>query len=278
MRWRMVKKLLVACPMMTDLLLRLHPKERRGSKPRCHLLTHDVPEEVGVRLTRLIQPWGRVDATDRWMPRRFTHIAEAQLGRVDDLLAPAVGQALVNWWLAVPKGARIPHWDIASTCTVAGQPGLLLIEAKAHDVELATEQAGNRQEPRETANSRRNREHIADCFRQANFALAVTTGLPWSLSIKHHYQMSNRFAWAWKLTELGIPVILVYLGFLNALEMSNIGVPFQNHKSWEELVLAHAEPLFSSQVWNKEWSSPGQPSVPLIRSVELPLFVDSGEM
>jgi hypothetical protein len=72
-----------------------------------------------------------VDITDRWMPQGFTHTAEAQFGKVDNLLTPAVGQALVKWWLAVPEGARVPHWDIASTCTVEGKSGLLLIEAKA---------------------------------------------------------------------------------------------------------------------------------------------------
>ena len=32
--------------------------------------------------------------------------------------------------------------------------------------------------------------------------------------------MSNRFAWAWKLADLGVPVVLVYLGFFRALFMT----------------------------------------------------------
>ena len=263
---------------MTDLLLRLKPKERRGSKPRCHLLTHGSSEKVSVRLTRLIEPWGRVDVTDRWMPQGFTHTDEAQLGRSDNLLALAVGQALVEWWLAVPKGARVPNWDIASTCTIEGKPGLLLIEAKAHDEELNYEKAGKKRERNETKGQRQNREQIHNRMQESSTGFTNSTQLEWILSIGHHYQMSNRFAWAWKLTELGIPVILIYLGFLNAIEMSDRGVPFSNHKAWERLVLAHSEHLFSSEVWNRQCILHGQPFIPLIKSIELPLVMESVEI
>jgi hypothetical protein len=65
-----------------------------------------------------------------------------------------------------------------------------------------------------------------------------------AISRDSHYQMSNRFAWSWKLAEYGIPVVLVYLGFLNASEMVDRGDPFANQDSWESLVMAHSSPLF----------------------------------
>lgn len=264
---------------MTDnLLLRLKPRERQGSKPRCHLLTHGSPERVPVRLTRLIQPWGRVDITDHWMPQGFTNTTEAQLGRADNLVAPAVGKSLINWWLAVPRGARIPNWDITATCTVEGQPGLLLIEAKAHDEELNYEKAGKKRRPNETSGQIRNREQIHCCMQQSSAGFTNSTRMKWALSIEHHYQMSNRFAWAWKLTELGMPVILIYLGFLNAIEMSNRGAPLHNHRFWEELVLAHSAPLFPNQIWNRLWTLHGRPFTPLIKSMELPLAVEALEI
>jgi hypothetical protein len=271
----MAKKHLLGYLMTNDLLRCLKRKEQRGSKPRCHLLTHGSREEVATRFTGLIQPWGRVDITDRWMPQGFADAAEAQLGRVGDLVPPAIGQALVNWWLAVPKGARVPHWDIASNCTVEGKPGLLLIEAKAHDEELIKEEAGKKRERNETSGQRQNREQIRNRMQESNSGLANSTQLEWALSIEHHYQMSNCFVWAWKLTELGIPVILIYLGFLNAIEMIDRGVPFYNHESWQELVLAHSVPLFSNQIWNSRWIINRQPFVPLIKSIELPLVKDS---
>ena len=83
--------------------------------------------------------------------------------------------------------------------------------------------------------------------------------------------MSNRFAWSWKLTELGVPVILVYLGFLNANEMVDRGKPFRNHDDWESLVKAQSTPLFPASVWGQRWQANGQLLVPLIKSIELAL-------
>ena len=57
---------------MSDLLTKLGDKQRKGSKPRCHWLTHGDSQRVAARLTELIKPWGRVGADDRWMPEGFT--------------------------------------------------------------------------------------------------------------------------------------------------------------------------------------------------------------
>ena len=51
----------------------------------------------------------------------------------------------------------------------------------------------------------------------------------WSLSRDSHYQLANRFAWAWKLADMGLPTILIYLGFLNAAEMKDQGHHFIDH-------------------------------------------------
>ena len=84
--------------------------------------------------------------------------------------------------------------------------------------------------------------------------------------------MSNRFTWAWKLTELGVPVILVYLAFLRATDMRNPGeTPFADEAQWETLVKSHSAPLFPTDVWNRLWVLHGQAFIPLIRAIELPL-------
>ncbi len=170
-----------------------------------------------------------------------------------------------------PQNPRAPDLDIASTCTIEGNQGLLLIEAKAHDQELNNEQTGRKNiEPPVSASARRNHLRIGWCIQDANIALANETGLPWALSRDWNYQMSNRFAWSWKLTELGVPVVLVYLGFLKAKEMEDRGKPFANHADWERLVRAHSEPLFPPEVWGQRWMSNGRPLIPLIRSMEQP--------
>lgn len=257
--------------MITNLLQQLNPKARRGSKARCHLLTYDSRKEVAQRLTQLSSPWGQVAASDTWMPQGFESTQEAQLGRDDILLDSIIGQSLINWWLAVPGRARIPNWDIASTCRIEGKRGLLLVEAKAHDEELNLEKAGKKQGKSESKNSLRNRGQISECVRQANQALSVDTQMPWSLSIEHNYQMSNRFTWAWKLTELGMPVILVYLGFLRVAEMKDRGIPFNDEVVWTGLVTSHSSPLFPSKTWNQRWTLNGQVFIPLIKTIDLSL-------
>jgi hypothetical protein len=257
--------------MTTDLFKPLPHKAQRGSKPRCHLMTHGSLELVSQRLTHLIGPWGQVNAEDRWMPRGFENIEEAQLGRKDIIYDPSIGKELLNWWLAVPRGARIPNWDIASTCTIEGKKGILLIEAKAHDEEINLELAGKRFGKKETDHRKLNRNKIEGCIRQANQSLSASTQMSWSLSIEHHYQMSNRFAWAWKLTELGLPVILVYLGFLKADEMIYRRKPFETGADWQRIVFSHSQPLFPEQIWNRRWIVNGQVFIPLIKSVEMSL-------
>ena len=252
---------------MERLLERLKCDERRGSKPRCHWLTHGAPEQVAGRLNALTEPWGSVSEGDYWMPEGFRETEEAQLDKAERVLPKQDRDRLHSWWLAVSRGnTRTPNWDIVSTCTVDGVKGLLLVEAKAHSKELSEKdrsKAGESNLPR-----------IANCIREANAGLASRTGLTWALSHEHRYQMSNRFAWSWKLTELGYPVILVYLGFLGAEE---IAVQEYSNRflspavaEWESLVKAHSEPLFPPDVWDSQWSVNGQTFVPRIHSMETP--------
>ena len=247
---------------MDSLLGRLAPRQRKGSKPRCHWLTHGAPEQVARRLNALTEPWGSVSADDHWMPEGFDKIEEAQLHQAPRLLPLRDCKALADWWLAVQRGKpRTPNWDIASTCTVDGHKGLLLVEAKAHTQELKVE---------DRASSSPNRARIADCIEEANVSLADWTELDWALSHEHRYQMANRFAWSWKLTELGYPVILVYLGFLRAEEMRNGRKQdsFNSHSEWEHLVKSHSQPLFPAEAWNRQWVIHGQPYVARICSIE----------
>ena|ERR1700730_6339868 len=147
----------------------------------------------------------------------------------------------------------------------------LLCEAKAHDEELNKEIAGRRLGFDPSEDRKRSHETITAAIVSASDGLERATSLPFRLSRDSHYQMSNRFAWSWKLTELGVPVVLIYLGFLNAVEMDDRGKPFSDHASWERLVKSHSDPLFPPEVWGRQWTCNEQPFVPLIRSIEQPL-------
>ena len=58
-----------------------------------------------------------------------------------------------------------------------------------------------------------NHAHIAGALQEANRGLRALLGNDVSLRIDSHYQLANRLAWAWKLADCGVPVVLLYLGF-----------------------------------------------------------------
>jgi hypothetical protein len=253
----------------------LKGKAQKGSKPRCHWLTHkheaEKKESVAARLTGFIKPFGNVSKEDNWMPEGFENIEEAQLHKKTRLLDENISEALRAWWFASGNPSS-PNFDIASTCTITvdgEKKGRLLIEAKAHDLELFNETKG-KPLTRFSDGSLSNHLRIGECIQEANESLEKQTGLKWRLSRDLNYQMSNRFAWAWKLTELGISVILIYLGFLNAKEMETpTKQPFENHDEWEELVKCHSKILFPEEIWNKAHKLNGQYLIPLIRSIDI---------
>jgi len=262
---------------MSILIERLNARERRGSKPRCHLLTHGSSDVVAARLTSLAAPFASVAPTDRWMPDGFENTAECQLDKAPQLLSDALCVRLAKWWLPTnAQGARTPNFDIASTCKIGGARGLLLIEAKAHAMELVNEIGGR--QLKEDASAQRKASHITigAAIDSAGIGLGAATRLSWKISRDSHYQMSNRFAWAWKLTELGMPVVLIYLGFIRAYDMSKPGeVPFADAGAWESATTSHSGPLFPTEVWGRRWLVNGLPLIPLIRSLDLPCSAGS---
>jgi hypothetical protein len=204
---------------------------------------------------------------DTW---NTTPTNEPKLGEDCGFLSQEERAQITSWWLAVRSGKpNTPNWDIASNATIGGNPGFLLVEAKAHEDELRREEAGKRLKKNPSSGTLRNHEQIGERFNEASLALARETKLGWALSRDSHYQMSNRFAWAWKLTEMGYPVVLVYLGFLGAEEMG-LGA-LANDGEWTRLVMEHSSPLFPAEIWNRPWDIQGQTYFPLIRSTNCPL-------
>ena len=63
-----------------------------------------------------------------------------------------------------------------------------------------------------------------------------------SISRDRCYQLSNRVAHAWWLANEGIPVVLLYLGFLNVQNMNNgKNILFQSPMDWDNCFLTHAK-------------------------------------
>ena len=240
-------------------------KDNRGSRPRCVLLTDGSADQVAQRLTGLVgKPEVQVSAEDRWQPQGKCHVREAELDKLRKgdavLLNDAIRGQLQEWWLVEGKGsAKTPSWDIASTCTVSGRRGLLLVEAKAHSEELSK---GDR-----CGAGPVNRKRIEIALKEASAGLRKATRGPWRLSAEHRFQLANRFAWSWKLATFGVLVVLVYLGFLDAIEMADKNRrPFASDDDWRTALLKDCRETVDTACWERMLDIGGTPLLPLMRS------------
>ncbi len=117
---------------MSILLERLKPTARRGSKPRCHWLTHGPHDAVAARLADLVAPFASVASRDDWMPEGFAHTAEAQLGYADQFLtalspccprAVVAGRAETSQYAQLGSGQHLPGGRPETGTTARGSEG-----------------------------------------------------------------------------------------------------------------------------------------------------------
>ena len=258
-------------------------KDDRGSRPRCVLLVDGGKEEVAARLTQLVGVDDvEVTGCDIWMPSGkpvqngngswdTTPADEVELDKPTEFLPRGISEALAKWWLAVSENdPRTPNWDIASTCAIKGEKGLLLVEAKAHWNEVKGSSSGKRLRGSASAGTMENHEKIGRAIEEAAAGLRSATGRTWNIGRDSHYQLSNRFAWSWKLASLGMPVVLVYLGFLYATDIAKGGNLFHSQDHWERVIKGHCEGVVDNTCWGTRLDVNGVPLLPLIRAVEQP--------
>lgn len=231
---------------------------------------------VAQRITKIIGlPDVHVDAEDIWMPAPMLKadgewdlrsIAEANLadanGESKRFLSPEQREKITDWWLAARERPMTPNWDIASRCTVGSKSGLLLVEAKAHHAELKED--GKPLGKDASEGSKKNHERIGKAICEASSGLEKAMH-GWNLRCDSHYQLANRFAWAWKLASMGVPVVLVYLGFQNAKEMSDHGEPFVDCADWSRVMLGHSRNIVPERAWGRELKIGDSTIKPLIR-------------
>ncbi len=132
-----------------------------------------------------------------WSLARFckTHCtADMDAGRFD------------GWWV---KAGSPPTWDLIATCAIDGHPGLLIVEAKAHEGEIHRDGKlhpleGLKGTPderlRRGARSLINHGYIGRCIHEARdglrqFVHSISIDRDWN------YQLTNRIASAWKFAE-----------------------------------------------------------------------------
>jgi len=156
-----------------------------------------------------------VDAeSDHWMPNA-NDPTEARLECEEGKRLLPNGDfadQLARWWLVHPRGANTPNWDLAASCTIRGRKGLVLVEAKAHKGEL--DWGSKALDRNASPDSKENHQRIGEAIEEARHYLNQVLGGTVAISRDDRYQFSNRVAYAWELASLGVPVVLVYLGFI----------------------------------------------------------------
>ena len=90
------------------------------------------------------------------------------------------------------------------------------------------------------------------------------------LAVDHRARVTNRFAWSWKLATLGVPVVLVYLGFLDTQEMTDKEGPFGSDDDWREALLAYCRETVDTACWERTLDARGTPLLRLMRSDSQP--------
>lgn len=235
-------------------------RRNAGSKKQCLIFTENPAEQVIPRLNQLVDGFAKAEVGVVYFPKGKDLPREARLGETKGLLPDEDRKVVSKWWLAVSQHGRwranTPNWDIASTCTIDSRRGVILVEAKAHHSEFGS----GKNQIKDLDNQRSISAAIAD----ANRAMSHISP-EWNLAADSHYQLCNRFAWGWKLASLGVPVVLVYLGFLNVTDMSRYRV-FNTAEEWKDAVYKHAEGIVPRDAWGKELHINGTPLIPLIRS------------
>ena len=162
------------------------------------------------------------DANTRVVPKGHDCPDEAKLDGFGPtwLQEHSAWGALREWWLVNTHGANTPNWDLLVTCSLDGNPGLILVEAKANWPELSRQGKPLSQDA--SPKSHENHKQIGAAIDEARAGWQEIDP-DVQISRDSHYQLSNRLAFAWKLASLGIPTVLIYLGFTGDEVIRDVG-------------------------------------------------------
>jgi hypothetical protein len=188
-----------------------------------------------------------IPANAKFMPSGYAAPLEARLdkSRSDFEVLRGVREELRDWWLEHRKGANTPNWDLVVECLIEGRPGLVLVEAKANWPELKTD--GKPKPTDVESRSAANHAKIEAAINEARAGL-YAAGCKVSITIDTQYQLANRVAFMWKLASLGIPTVLVYLGFTGDENISDAGEPFRSGKDWDDAFGNYARGIVPSDI------------------------------
>ncbi len=204
---------------------------------RRHVLDWVESPEFLATVQSWVEPQGLIVlSSPPWMPRSWAEPDESKLFEPSSrFLSDPHRETLRRWWLAHPRGANIPNWDlILSAATEANSPALVLIEAKAHRQEFDRhgKPLRGRKDRDVTPHTSANHDRIGEAIEEASRALSRShPGI--AISRDRHYQLSDRIAMSWKLASMGIPTALIFVGFLGDKEIARAGIHFGDDDHWQ---------------------------------------------
>ena len=153
-------------------------------------------------------------------------------------------EKMKDWWAVSGKKST---WDLLSNCNIDGKPGILLVEAKAHERELHY-YGKSKSSAKNQKVAKKNTKIIKDCIIEAKSALNKVGQGRFNISIGSHYQLSNRFADAWKLASVGYNIVLVYLGFIGDQHFHDF---LTNSEHWERVMGAYMHKVIPLSIPDK---------------------------
>jgi hypothetical protein len=210
---------------------------------RMHVLDWVESEDFLSSVRNMVMPIG-FTVTDNavWQPKgRHDHHETVLVGGGQRFLSRVEEELLVTWWLVHRKGAKLPTWDlVVSALDSHGKKALILVEAKAHATELSSagKLPARRKTPEEQARSDANHARIFQAILEAKTALQQVVPTI-AICQGRNYQFANRIAFAWKLASMGIPVALIYLGFIGDTAIARPGMCFLAPADWQAAFQRH---------------------------------------
>jgi hypothetical protein len=241
----------------------------RGS--RKHILDMLDSPNFEDRFNKLLKESGfAVSKTDPRAPMGHSNPREMQIrdfgpNHISEL---SIWKEIKRWW---PTEGTSPMWDLLVTAKYDGHKGLVLVEAKAHENEL--DWNGKQLKDKPSKGSITNHKRIGECIGEACRSLNEVWGSlndrypGFNIHRKSRYQLANRIAFAWKLAQCGLPVVLLYMGFLGDEGISYVGTPLRDDDHWQRVIGAYMHDVVPQ-------SFPGQ-RIPLSENGSMTMLVRS---
>ena len=211
----------------------------------------------------------KVESTDKFLPLSKNKPKKPNL---NNFLAANYSKEMsaefLNWWLKHPGPSAItPMFDIISTCTIDGKKGILLVEGRVNTGELFYNSIKKILSNLHTDNVMANQVSVENAINEANTSISKTVK-DIKLSTENCYQLSSRITEAWWLASKGIPVVLLYVGFLNYEKLS-----YKTHKifttdaEWQDLFKKHTEKVGVDKLLEKSVNCGAASFTTIVRSI-----------